>query len=417
MNKEELFNFYNIAYNLLNAEDDRFERFFEKLYNYNKEVLYVYILSNRNNISEKQVLFSKKYYELRNHIYNWNIKSITVCNSRKISELLGFKINSSENILNNEDCFEFILNNISYFSDLSIKNFLEFSKDIGLNLTSVYSLKDKGDKEYYRILNKSKDELEEIILKNINKDIYEISFNSLGSSIDRFARYEVYNHDLLIENEADDIIIKDEHIIIDGKDVYTLNNNQCLTIKENEKFLFDIRYEMSRCKLVYDGQESIEKQIEVIKKRFEQKYEILPDVKQIYLSPFQELFVLYKDGKLYKNNKLYAKDVLEIWEANSYTCYLVFDDNNVEYICTHSMCDFDKLYDKVILNNYFIAFLKNRYLSVISIGKYEEIDTNYHIFFSGIDDICISKNNIDIDLIKNGNKITFNVGPIIEKYE
>ena len=153
MNKEELFNFYNIAYNLLNSEDDRFERFFEKLYNYNKDVLYLYILFNRNNISRTQILYAKKYYELRNHIYNWHIKSIIVCNSRKVSKFLGFKINSSENILNN----------IYYFNDLSIKNFIDFSKNTGLNLTSVYNLKVIGEKEFYNVLNKSNDELEELL--------------------------------------------------------------------------------------------------------------------------------------------------------------------------------------------------------------------------------------------------------------
>lgn len=417
MNKEELFNFYNIAYNLLNSEDDRFERFFEKLYNYNKDVLYLYILFNRNNISRTQILYAKKYYELRNHIYNWHIKSIIVCNSRKVSKFLGFKINSSENILNNEKCFEFILNNIYYFNDLSIKNFIDFSKNTGLNLTSVYNLKVIGEKEFYNVLNKSNDELEELILKNAKKNMYQISFNALGSSIDRFARYELYNHDLLIENEADEIIIKDEHIVIDGKDVYTLNNEQCISTKENEGLLYGIRYEMCRCELICDIKDVTHEQVKLLKEKFKDKYQFFENVKQIYLSPFQELFVLYKDGKLYKDNKIYASGVLGIWDANDYTCYLVFENNTVEYICTHNICDIDKIYDKVIYNGYFIAFLKDKHLSIISKGIYEEINTNYHTFLDGIDDICISKNNIDIDLIKNGNKITFSVGQVVEKYE
>ena len=59
-------NFNNIAQNLLNtSEDDRFERFFEKLYNISKEHLRKFIESNKNNITENQLKWVHKYYALR----------------------------------------------------------------------------------------------------------------------------------------------------------------------------------------------------------------------------------------------------------------------------------------------------------------------------------------------------------------
>ena len=65
-------NFNNIAINLLNTTDDKFERFFEKLYNLDKRCLFLYIRKNKDKITDKQLYFSKKYYELRGHYLKWD---------------------------------------------------------------------------------------------------------------------------------------------------------------------------------------------------------------------------------------------------------------------------------------------------------------------------------------------------------
>lgn len=74
-------NFNNIAQNLLNtSEDDRFERFFEKLYNISKEHLRKFIENNKNNITEQQLKWVYKYYALRENkhmkINNLNLNYI-----------------------------------------------------------------------------------------------------------------------------------------------------------------------------------------------------------------------------------------------------------------------------------------------------------------------------------------------------
>lgn len=63
--------FTNIAVNLLNTTDDKYERFFEKLYNKDKRSLYFYIMKHKNEISENQLNFAKKYYELRGRYLKW----------------------------------------------------------------------------------------------------------------------------------------------------------------------------------------------------------------------------------------------------------------------------------------------------------------------------------------------------------
>lgn len=69
-----LLNFNNIAPNLLSTSDDIYERFFEKLYNIDKRALYLYIMYNKESITESQILFSKNYYEKRGRFLDWDKK-------------------------------------------------------------------------------------------------------------------------------------------------------------------------------------------------------------------------------------------------------------------------------------------------------------------------------------------------------
>lgn len=60
----------NIASNLFNASDDKFERFFEKLYRLDKQFLACFIRNNQGKFPENQLEFAKKFYSKR----GWDIK-------------------------------------------------------------------------------------------------------------------------------------------------------------------------------------------------------------------------------------------------------------------------------------------------------------------------------------------------------
>ena len=57
--------FNNISINLLNASDDRYKRFFEKLYNISQKELMIFLENNISNITDNQLKWSYKYYKMR----------------------------------------------------------------------------------------------------------------------------------------------------------------------------------------------------------------------------------------------------------------------------------------------------------------------------------------------------------------
>ena len=65
-------NLHNIAQNILNTNQNKFERFFEKIYSINKRFLYLYIRNNKNSISKQQLEFATKYYQTRGVDVRWD---------------------------------------------------------------------------------------------------------------------------------------------------------------------------------------------------------------------------------------------------------------------------------------------------------------------------------------------------------
>lgn len=61
--------FTNLAKNLLNTTDDKFEELFIKLYNMDKRSLVLFIRKHKDKISNGQIEFVKKYYKSK----DWNI--------------------------------------------------------------------------------------------------------------------------------------------------------------------------------------------------------------------------------------------------------------------------------------------------------------------------------------------------------
>ena len=207
--ERDLFDFRNIGYNLLNNSDDAFERFFEKLYRIDRAYLYIYLLTHRAQITESQMSFCKRYYESRNHYLNWNIKSIIVSNSKNVSSFLGFKIEEGADILEIDECIDFISEYKEYFNSIDTKTFKTFTELTNLDMTIIYELKNNSN----------------VIESNLEtKKISSIAFNVLGSNLDKNYNNEANKSDLLIINNVDELILKNDKIIVDGNSIYEIKN-------------------------------------------------------------------------------------------------------------------------------------------------------------------------------------------------
>lgn len=295
---------------------------------------------------------------------------IVITNKRRVSNLLGIELFKNK---------EFEKEYSEYLNSTTTEKFNEFYNKTGLKLANVYNLKESYKKKAInsRFFKNSRYGID---LSDYMID--KISFNSLGSSIDSPFEYDIYGQDIIILHKVDEIWIRDDKVIIDGKEVYTLNINK--EVIDLEDKLLEIRYDLSFAK-------NIEDKIKIIRDNYASSYEFKEGIKQIYLSSFGELFVLYEDGLLYMSKYgshetiKYAENVSGIWEANAYNCYLVFKNNYVEFLTSRNFYYHEKTYDKVIFNNNYIAFLKDKELEVISKG--EDMDNNYHVTFGNVDNI------------------------------
>lgn len=61
----------NIAANLIDASDEKFERFFEKLYRLDKQFLASFVKNNQEKIPKNQFDFAKDFYLKRGWNINW----------------------------------------------------------------------------------------------------------------------------------------------------------------------------------------------------------------------------------------------------------------------------------------------------------------------------------------------------------
>jgi hypothetical protein len=58
-------NFVNIAENLFCEDEEKFERFFEKLYNMDRRALALHIRANQDKITKQNLHYTCNYYEMR----------------------------------------------------------------------------------------------------------------------------------------------------------------------------------------------------------------------------------------------------------------------------------------------------------------------------------------------------------------
>lgn len=293
------------------------------------------------------------------------MNKIIVNNKRRVSKYLGFNVNDEDDLLEIKECKQFIIENKKYFESINKEHYQEFFEQTGLNITHIYL------SENY---------------------IEPIRFNKMGCSINN--PHEVYNHDLLILTKVDEIIIHNNIILADGKKIYDLYTDDNTSFKKE----CSIRNKLSM-------KNTIEEQIEIIKEYYPQ-YNLNPtEVKQIYLSMFGDLFILNNNGNLYCNNKKYEENVEYIYQVDSYDVYLIFKDNNLEYLLSkYSQFESKKL-DKILYSNTFLALLKNNILKLTIIDELP--DTSICQIYQGIDDITLE---ISEDCYIDNELLTLHIG-------
>lgn len=307
------------------------------------------------------------------------MEELIVCNQRRVSEFLGFEIKDGD-ILNNKKCKEFIKKYQKFFENPKVSSFKRFYKETGLRLTIAYI--------------------------NPENPFEKIAFNELGSNIESVFPEAIYNHDILVINKPSSIVIDDKYIKIDDEIKYIRGSNIGAII--NERKYRGIRYELSVSKSIKDKKK-------IIENMYEQNYILKDNIKQIYLNSFGNLFVLYDDGTLYENDKIYANNVSGIWDANSYVCFLIFKDHHLEYLSNSYDCYHNEKCDKIVYTDFYIALKRKNRLEIINV--LEENDTNFHAFFSNVTDISYGSNEKEIVLKNNSEIIYYYVAGFIEKHK
>lgn len=309
---------------------------------------------------------------------------LLVHNSRRFSEYVGIRVESGEDILINSKCEDFIEKYKKYFlkpdKDLMEKFFLE----TGLILGFIY---DCG-------------------IGSISK-IKCVSFNSLCCSLRNPFSKDIYDNHLTVVNKVKNIFVKDDKLYVDGIDLYDLRNDDDVWFSEYKNKIVRNHLNSKYIQNPFDGLQS---QVEIIKKEYDSNYDYDEnDIKQITISSLGKLFVLKKDGTLLRNNQVYDKDVLAMWNKDSFTTMIIFKDNRIEFIESRYE-PYDRKYDKVIYDDLFIATLKNKNLAVTRIG--EEPDSSINVGLCDIDDFLYDSDKEILKIFKNNEYIELDIESI-----
>lgn len=126
----------------------------------------------------------------------------------------------------------------------------------------------------------------------------------------------------------------------------------------------------------------------------------------ITMDILRHIVVLTKDNKLYVDNILYSKGVLNIIEFNKTNLIFVYENNVVEFYSNGNNIIEEKIkYNKVLYGYNFLATLKDNYLDLYYLVT-ESTDCTlieeetFRLSFLNVDDIKIELNEEDISYIE-----------------
>lgn len=290
---------------------------------------------------------------------------ISVVNERSISKYLGFKVKKSDDLMEDSRCEKFIKENEKYFSSTEGEDFAEFFRKTGIRL-------------------------EHSIMPNIK-------FNFLGFKIEDFRK--VYDCDLLILDKDNDYTVKNNVLYNNGKEIRNIEKE---IIKQNER---KENYEKINDQLMWVFNnpgyfDEFEREKEKIIYYYHPEYNSIKDVKQIIITPYDDIFTLTENGTLYCNDKIYAKGVEYIFEQDCINKIIIYEDKKIEYLTASCyMLKSDIPNDKILYNDSSLITLQNKKVTIIS-KDYDEYVGNKSatVEFQGIEDIEFG-NNYEYELI------------------
>lgn len=271
---------------------------------------------------------------------------IIVKNVRKVKEFLDIDTDLEQNLMENHEkkVKEFILKYQSMFESPHLEDFKKFYLETGLFF--CWSIRIKGQTYY----------INELGLFSFEKAFWPIKQEE---------KVGFKNH-LLIETEADDIFLKkcDVYIKKDGKDICIYKDAECRSYygelakrnKQEMQFTYKEKDELKRFEILK----------QMVSCNFDFKQEQILKIDFVY--PYNDLLILLKDGRLYVEGKIYAKNVKSFLNLNSYNMIIIYQDNTIEYYKTSLLGGGAAIeeYDKVITWYGFFAGLKYDCLTIIT---------------------------------------------------
>lgn len=279
---------------------------------------------------------------------------IIVEDSIRLSNFIGTKLTYEEDLLLSKDdkVLNFLKKYSKYIYSNKIEDIKEFYNLSGLMLTHIYSKDDNR------------------VIYSMN-NIFRINYNN------SYNENVIYTTHLLVVSEYDD-----NNDFKYYNDIY-LKNKQELQLGN------DIRYTLSCiCS-------SIKSRISTIEKKYDKnafKNINKKDVKLIKLTMLNNLCILLKNGDLYLDGKLYAKNVETIWSQDSYSSYIIYKDNSIELLTSIFPTSNRVKHKKIVYNEYMLASLyKNRvHITIIT----DQVDACVMTTLIGVDDIYCTKESL-----------------------
>ena len=116
------------------------------------------------------------------------------------------------------------------------------------------------------------------------------------------------------------------------------------------------------------------------------------DIKQIKYTMLNNLCILLKNGNFYIDNKLYAINVETIWKQDSYTNYIIYKENSMEFLTSPFHTGHRVKHKKIVYNNTILASLYKNNVHITFITDIP--DKTVMTTLMGVDDIYCTRNSL-----------------------
>ena len=302
---------------------------------------------------------------------------IIVCNSRIVSKYLGFEVKTFENLMENPKCKNFIETNSKYFNSTEPTDFIEFYNKTG------------------------------IILEHMFIKSGSMGFNAYGIKQNKIH----IAHIMIIDRENKSNII-DGILYVNDKKIRCVKQE----IKEQEHRFTKFQELNKKLEGIFSNNEIFEDRKEELilyDENYFEYYNKIKKIDQLIITPYNDIFALTREGKLYCNGEIYSENVEYVFEENTINKIIIYKDNNIEYLTANFGGPLNKKCDKVLYNEEFLATLENKEMQIIIKNSKEYIENkSYTITLKGIDDIDFNElDDEELILTIGKEKINF---PIME---